>query len=139
MFKSTRDKIVKAVIEELTSTPDHIWSVIEDVVADTDDDRLKKFEARLDVIKALRVSRELERVVDELNEKELEMEHSSTPWMDYAVIGYDAEQGWKIRLGWNAAFIKKLKEAGIAGKNEEEMCHQYLAFINNRAIMKDYE
>lgn len=127
MFKRNKEYLFKKLINYFKENPTELWGILEDHILN-DPTLIKQFEAKFDKAKANRISRELNRKIDTLEAKEIEMEGSTEPWFNYVVLGYDNIMGWKTKLAWNAAFIKKAKEAGIKGSTEEEIAERYLMY-----------
>ena len=136
MLNRNKQKIVEEIVEFLTSNPEKLWDIIENAIFHNDE-RMQTFEKRLDVAKAKRIAKLVDRKLDELTEKEKEMENSTEPWMGYVVLGFDENRGWKTRMAWNSAFIKKLKENGIDGSTDEERIQRYLFMVNSEYFTEE--
>ena len=129
MFKKTKDSILHELIDHFTKSPKDLWDILEEYMLKTPA-AMKKFEARIDSAKAVRISNEINRRLETLERDELEHEQSTEPWFSYLVLGHDTVQGWKTKLSWNAAFIKQAKAEGIVGTSEEDIVEKYLIYTN---------
>lgn len=52
--------------------------------------------------------------------------NSNQPWFDIGSADFDADQGIKMQLDWNDAFIDFLKQNGYVGMTETDLVSQYL-------------
>ena len=50
------------------------------------------------------------------------------------IIGseYDAEHGIKIKMDWNDAFIKQLKQSGFTGTSDEAVVQRWLQQVSQQ-------
>lgn len=65
---------------------------------------------------------------DALSEKYKE---SSEPYVNLRSMDFDSENGLKLNIDWNDAFIRYLNKNGIKRDNEEETVRLWLAFLYN--------
>jgi len=54
---------------------------------------------------------------------------SSEPWVEVVGEKWDEVKGMEIKLDWNEAFIVRLRELGIAGKDDSTVVHKWLAML----------
>jgi hypothetical protein len=146
MLKKTRlqlrEETEKFIIEKITESQKFIVDQIEKRVELllTDKDFLKRIGKELQKAEALRIAENRQRDLEELSDKEIEMEESPEPWFDFTLIGVDIEQGQaKTRMFWNTAFIKYLKDSGFTGQDEEAMVNTWFALLRADSIVEDYE
>lgn len=123
------EKIRGMIIDVIVDNPELIMTQIDKIIADPK--RLKKFERSLDVAKAQRIQKEFEHLVDELDEKEIEMENSTEPWFELVVSGVDDERGFPVKVACNSAFLKSLEQQGIQRGPKEDMIQRWLQFATN--------
>jgi len=80
-----------------------------------------------------------ERDLETLNEK---MQDSNEPWVHIVSSSFDPNNGIKIKLDWNQAFIHYLTQQGVKGDSEDEIVRIWLAFlsqdIDRMALAQDY-
>lgn len=57
-----------------------------------------------------------------------EMKASSEPWVD--VTGWsETDQGVKVELDWNDAFVDYLKGAGVTGTDDEQIVQKWVTLL----------
>lgn len=49
-----------------------------------------------------------------------EKENSNTPWAMFEIDGFEDKGRIKVQFSWNEAFIKKIKELGFDGENDQD-------------------
>jgi hypothetical protein len=123
------EKIKELIVDVATDQPELIMTQIDKIIADPK--RLKKFERSLDVARAQRLQKEFEHLVDELDDKEIEMENSTKPWFELVVSGVDDERGFPVKMACNSAFLKSIEEQGIQRGPKEDMIQRWLQFATN--------
>lgn len=157
MFKKT---IKQQAVEVLTENPelvkDHVSGVMADILREnpeivtniltdnpelitehmevifTEPKNIKAFEKALDIARAQRIRREFEDLLDELEEEEIKMENTTTPWYQLAVCeAYDEDKGWPMKVFCNSAFLKEIEKQGIARASKEEMTYNWLNAVRN--------
>jgi len=57
------------------------------------------------------------------------MMKSDEPWVDFVGNVRDTEQGQRLQMNWNDAFIKFLREIGITGIDEEQLVQKYITAL----------
>lgn len=57
------------------------------------------------------------------------MKESADPWVDIQGIVRDPTLGIKIKLDWNDAFIKELRDNGYTGITDDDIIHKYVALL----------
>lgn len=64
------------------------------------------------------------------NEEGQETEkESSEPWVQVLGADPDPENGIKIELDWNQAFVDYLREQGIVGTEDEQVVQRWLTLL----------
>lgn len=58
------------------------------------------------------------------------MQNSDEPFVSVISLGFDKEQGLKVKLDFNNAFIRYLNKSGIKAANNEETVRVWLAHLN---------
>lgn len=129
-------------ISELNRTPDEVEAVEErlnetgilnqdlietikqqiktQLVAELKDDRIAKE-------KELEYVREIEDI--EHQKYIATMKESDDPWVEFVGDVRDTVQGQRIQMEWNDAFIAYLKDAGVAGVDEEQIVQKYISMV----------
>lgn len=64
------------------------------------------------------------------------MKASDEPWCEMDNKVRDTERGQRVEIEWNDAFIKYLKEAGLAGADDEQIIQQYLTLLLRNTVDK---
>ncbi len=57
------------------------------------------------------------------------MKESDDPWVEFVGDVRDTVQGQRLQMEWNDAFIKYLKDSGIAGADEEQIVQKYISLV----------
>jgi len=120
------EKIKGMIIDTIVDNPELIMTQIDNIIVDPK--KLKRFERSLDVARAQRIQKEFEHLVEELEDKEIEMENSTEPWFELAVSGIDDDRGFPVKMACNSAFLKAIEEQGIQRGTKEEMIQRWLQF-----------
>jgi hypothetical protein len=76
---------------------------------------------------------------DEINMDEMPPSDPNEPWVFIKGAVPDAEQGVKIELDWNDAFVKFLRDNGIEGASDESVVQKYLAMLHRQMLDKYQE
>lgn len=86
-----------------------------------------KGEFDYDVMRDWEITQELNRIKI-LKEKDVELKKkSSEPWVEISGENYSDEgKQFELKLDWNHAFIKYLKNHGYKGKSDEEIIDKWL-------------
>lgn len=125
MFTNKEKKIKRLIIEVLNDHPEFITDHMETLIDDPK--KIKKFEKSLDIARAQRIRKEFEHLVEELEDEEIEMEKSTTPWYNLAVCqAYDEDRGWPMKVFCNSAFLREIEKQGIPRGPKDQMLHQWL-------------
>ena len=89
--------------------------VMEELKSEDERERLEKIEARADAKKAHEAFVEL-------------MKKSADPWVD--IQGWvETEQGVRIELDWNDAFVQHLKSEGITGADDDQVVQKWVTLL----------
>lgn len=62
-------------------------------------------------------------------EKFQALKNSDEPWCDWVAQGKNDVGQIQVKLDWNSAFIKYLRESGFDGHDEESIVQKYLAAL----------
>lgn len=94
--------------------------------------RLEKIESGLEVLLEEHRARLAEASEAEKRKKEHEVEreaakNSDEPWVSLESGMFDETKGIELKLDWNEAFIKYLINAGISGRDENQIVQKWLA------------
>jgi len=77
--------------------------------------------------KELEISRELEDI--EYQKYVDIMMKSDEPWVDFVGNVRDTQEGQRLQMNWNNAFIDFLREIGIAGADDEQVVQKYITAL----------
>ena len=134
-----KKNVKSLILETLREQPEELMSAIKDVldILMNDKDFLSKVGKSLDVHEARRLELDIERQIEELSAKELEMRHSSTPWFEWVCLGVHPEKGEKLKFEYNAAWVKHMETIGIPGKNADEKFMTYVALLSRDALIEE--
>ena len=105
----------------------------------SDDEFLRKIGKAMDVAEAMRITNEVNRDVEEMTAKELEMSDSPEPWFEWVCLGVDPEKGEKMHYAFNNAFVQHMKSIGIQGDTPDDMFLRYVGLIGTDALLEDYD
>jgi len=97
-----------------------------------DERKIKKTEANLaEYGRILKEKKEKEfNLIDgALQKRKEKMMSSNEPWIEIMSSEHDPENGIKLHIEWNDAFIKYAKSAGINGVDDDAIVQKYLAGI----------
>jgi hypothetical protein len=136
-----KKNVKSLILETVKEQPEELLTVITELL-DTlmnDKDFLSKVGKSLDVHEARRMEQDIERQVEELSAKELEMRHSSTPWFEWVCLGVHAEKGEKLKFEYNAAWVKHMDTIGIPGKDADEKFMTYVALLSRDALVEEID
>lgn len=106
-------KTTKQIKEEL----------LAEIAAEDAAQKQRELEALREVEEQLRKDEELRLAAEE------QLKNSAEPWVDIKGIVEDPEQGVKIELDWNDAFIAYLKENGYTGADDDQIIQQYVVRV----------
>jgi hypothetical protein len=57
------------------------------------------------------------------------MKESDEPWVDFVGNVRDMEEGQRLEMDWNDAFIKYLRDNGIEGSDDEQVVQKYISLL----------
>jgi hypothetical protein len=136
-----KKNVKKLILETIKENPEELVSVIREVLDSlmTNKDFLSKVGKSLDVHEARRIEQDIDRQIEELSTKELEMRHSSTPWFEWVCLGVHPEKGEKLKYEYNAAWVKHMEGMGIPGSNSDEKFMTYVALLSRNALVEEID
>lgn len=99
--------------------PAMIAAIKEQVIQEMKDEQTRKMEES-------RIAREKQR--KEYEEYVEKMKASSEPWVD--VTGWsETDQGVKVELEWNDAFVDYLRGNGVTGADDEQVVQRWVTLL----------
>ena len=114
-YYHTRENKMKSFIRKLlTPSPESIAEIKEELRQEQEEEN-----------RAL-----IEKSVAEALEKEKNKQlDGKEPWVNLVGGEIDPEKGIKVKLEWNEAFVKMLRQNGIQGTSDEEIVQRWLALV----------
>lgn len=133
MFK----KAIREMVDEYIESDEFSKLLDTKLLAYLNDrDTLKKLHKRLEHLRADIEFEKANRNLSILEEKEQEMEKSSEPWFEMVSLGFDDEQGLRMKMFYNSAFLNQIRpHFGRAGEDEELMVQRWLLAGNGSNLM----
>ncbi len=141
MRKKLENEIHDMIIKTLSTDLDEFNTFITNSIHTLldDDEFLRKIGKSMDVAQAMRLTNEVDRKVEEMTAKELEMSDSPEPWFEWVCLGVDPEKGEKMHYAYNNAFVHHMKSIGIQGDTSDDMFLRYVGLIGTDALLEDYD
>jgi len=113
MTKKTTGGLSKADLDDIKST------LKDQIIEEMKDDRTRLTEES---------KKERQKQTDRYAAYVAEMKESTEPWVD--VTGWtDTDQGVKVELDWNNAFLDYLAGSGIKGVDEDKVVQQWITLL----------
>jgi hypothetical protein len=149
MFKRSKEKVINLIINYLKNNPELIENIVinsDNVISNTkklitnelnNEELIKSIGINVEKANTKRFVEEYDIKIRELEEEERKMYNSSEPWVNVFSRGHDIERGIELKIFWNPAFIKYLKDHGIEGDTEEAAVQDWLAMLNIDILIND--
>ena len=118
----------KDALEELSKSDD-FKQMVKDGAAELIAEQRRLKEEKVEERKRNHES-EMEKALEYVDTIGETMQDSTEPFCNVLSLGFDPELGLKVKLDYNAAFIRYLNAAGITAGNDEETVRLWLAHLN---------
>lgn len=141
MRKKLESEIHEMIIETLSTDLDEFNTFITNAVHTLldDDEFLRKIGQSMAIAEAMRISKEVDRTIEDMTAKEIEMSDSPEPWFEWVCTGIDQEKGARHQFAYNNAFIQFVKSTGITGSSSDEIFLRYVGTIGTDAMLEEYD